>query len=188
LNIGFELFYSSHLLVVSLGVQKYELIVAVLIALFVGGYCVIGGYLSSVVTDPLQNWLGVISLLILLCLIIPGLLHGSSVRALFSPVNNTYPGTSFIIGVVVFSFFFNLVDMANWQSIAANRNLPAEQLRDVSVGLYRSAAIQMVAPAALGTLFGAALHLVTPGVSDDGYFGVAIRPLLSFAHLGTESS
>jgi hypothetical protein len=115
-------------------------------------------------------------------------LHGSSVRALFSPVNNTYPGTSFIIGVVVFSFFFNLVDMANWQSIAANRNLPAEQLRDVSVGLYRSAAIQMVAPAALGTLFGAALHLVTPGVSDDGYFGVAIRPLLSFAHLGTESS
>ena len=105
LNIGFELFYSAHLLVASLGVQKYELIVAVLIALFVGGYCVIGGYVSSVVTDPLQNWLGVISILILLCLVMPNVLHGYTIGALLSRTNTTYPGTSFIVGVVVFSFF-----------------------------------------------------------------------------------
>ena len=69
--------------------------------------------------------------------------------------------------------------MANWQSIAANRDLSPRELYDVKVGLFRSAAIQMVAPAALGTLFGAALRLTNPGIPDDGYFGFAIRPLLS---------
>ena len=180
LNIGFELFYSAHLLVTSAGIPDYELMVAVLLALFVGGYCVVGGYRSSVVTDPMQNWLGVLALLILLGLVLPAVYQKSSFHALFSLANTTYPGTSFITGVVVFSLFFNLVDMANWQSIAGNRNLPTGQLRSVSIGLYRSAAVQMLAPAALGTLFGAALRLTSPGIPDDGYFRVALRPLLAF--------
>lgn len=178
LNIGFELFYSAHLLVASIGAPRYELGVAVLLALFVGGYCVIGGYMSSVATDPLQNGLGVVSLIILLALVLPSVAHGPAMRALFSRPNTAYPGTSFIVGVVVFSFFFNLVDMANWQSIAANRGLSSDKVRDVAVGLYQSAAIQMLAPAALGTLFGATLRLTKPGIPDDGYFGAVIRPLL----------
>ncbi len=58
LNVGFEVFYSAHLLVVSAGGTQYELLLAVTIAVFVGGYCIMGGYLSSVVTDPIQNILG----------------------------------------------------------------------------------------------------------------------------------
>ena len=181
LNIGFEIFYSAHLLVISVGIQKYELFTAILIAFFVGGYCVIGGYRSSVVTDPIQNWLGVLSLLILLGLVLPPVFRTSSLGALFSRANTAYPGTAFLVGVVVFSFFFNLVDMANWQSIAANRDLSEEDLQGVKVGLIRSAAIQILAPAAFGSLFGAALRLTTPGIPDDGYFASAIRPLTSTA-------
>jgi Na+/proline symporter len=164
------------------GTTKYELFLAVMIAIFVGGYCVMGGYIASVVTDPIQNYLGVVSLLILLVLLwvaMPNGPHGAASYALFSAAGAARPPNSFLIGVVVFSFFFNLVDMANWQSIAANRDLSAADLQRVKIGFFKSAAVQMVAPAALGTLFGAALRVTTPGVADDGYFAVVLQPWLS---------
>lgn len=226
LNVGFEVFYSSHLLVASVGVHNYELLVAIVIALFVGGYCVLGGYLGSVVTDQLQNHLAVFSLIILLWFVLPRTVvisvavlfaayclfgkrlgsevtypiskviavsllilllwfflpvghHGFSALSLFSASDATPPGISFVIGVVVFSFFFNLVDMANWQSIAANKDLLPSELQKVKIGFFWSAGLQMIAPAALGTLFGAALHLASPGVADDGYFAAVLKPLLA---------
>ncbi len=182
LNIGFEIFYSAHLLVTSLGGIKYELLLAISIAIFVGGYCIIGGYLSNVVSDPLQNKLALFSQIAIIGLLIfyfPTIIQKSSISAMLTVSKTIDAPTSFIIGVITFSFFFNLVDMANWQSMAANKDVPREDLKKVKVGFIVSAARQMIAPAALGTLFGAALRVVSSGVPDDGYFAVLFKPLSS---------
>ena len=179
LNIGFELFYSSHLLLVSTGVTapQYELLLAVIVALFVGGYCALGGYIASVETDLIQNSMGVVALLMLLWLVRSTLLDGSSLHQVLSASKAVHTPLSFIIGVVVFSFFFNLVDMATWQSIAANRSLSADKLHDVRNGFYVAASMQMIAPALLATLFGAALRITTEGIGDDAYFIAVLRPI-----------
>ena len=115
----------------------------------------------------------------LLWLVMPAAFHGQSAHALLFASSTVPPPSSFVIGIVIFSFFFNLVDMANWQSIAANRDLQADDLRRVKIGFFKSAALQMIAPAALGTLFGATLRVTTPGIVDDGYFAAVLKPLLS---------
>ena len=179
LNIGFEIFYSSHLLLISTGLTapQYELFLAVVVALFVGGYCALGGYIASVETGLIQNTLGVISMVMLLWLIRSTLLDRSSWHQVTSASKASHAPLSFVVGVIVFSFFFNLVDMATWQSIAANRHLSADDLHDVRKGFYISAGLQMIAPAILGTLFGAALRVSTQGVGDDEYFIAVLRPI-----------
>jgi hypothetical protein len=169
LNVGFEIFYSAHLLSSIFHGISLELFIAIAIALFVGGYCLLGGYVGSVETDPLQNKLGVLSLLILLGLVAAPLIeHGGAMPLTGAPF--AIPSPAFIVGVITFSFFFNLVDMANWQSVAANRDLPDNQLDGVRTGLVWSAVLQLLAPALLATLFGAGLKLLEGNLGDDSYF------------------
>ena len=186
LNIGFEIFYSSHLLLVSVGTKaaEYELFLAIVIAIFVGGYCALGGYIASVETDLIQNALGVVSMVMLLWLIRSTLHDHSAFHQILSASKASPTPTSFIIGVVVFSFFFNLVDMATWQSIAANRDLSTKELHKVRKGFYIAAGLQMIAPAILGTLFGAALRVSTAGIVDDGYFMAVLAPIYQKLNLG----
>jgi hypothetical protein len=140
---------------------------------------VFGKRLGSEVTHPIQKVIAVSLLILLLWFLLPGGHRGISAFALFTASGAAPPGSSFVIGVIVFSFFFNLVDMANWQSIAANKDLLPAELRKVKIGFFWSASLQMIAPAAFGTLFGAALHLTNPGIADDGYFAAVLRPLLT---------
>lgn len=51
LNVGFEMFYASHLLSRAFGLEYVELIIALLITVFAAAYCMAGGYYASVVTD-----------------------------------------------------------------------------------------------------------------------------------------
>ena len=71
INIGFELFYSAYLLGASIGIADLGTLLGFFLAVFVAGYCVAGGYIGNVRTDPFQNWLGVIALVILIALLIP---------------------------------------------------------------------------------------------------------------------
>ncbi|MGZ8286720.1 MAG: hypothetical protein ACXW27_13025 [Allosphingosinicella sp.] len=174
LNCGFEIFYSAHLFAVAFNVTQIELVIAVGIAVFVGAYCTAGGYMASVRTDGYQNWLGVGGLLVLIsALSIPYYNHSQSISVFSESTEYSTVPWHFIVGISVFAFFFNLVDMANWQSLAANRKLNAESVREVQRGLRVSAMIQMFAPAFLGTLLGVMLKGLQSGLKDESYFRYA---------------
>jgi hypothetical protein len=95
----------------------------------------------------------------------------------------------FILGVATFAFLFNFVDMANWQSLAANRNLKEGELRSVSRGLALSAGVQLLAPAFVGCWLGVVLKGLKSDLADDQYFNYAFsssfdQNLLSAIMLG----
>ena len=176
LNCGFEMFFASHLLAAAFGIQEIEYIIAIASAVFVAGYCMAGGYYASVVTDRYQNLLGAAALIVLLLLVLPTLaVQTGSLFPFSTGVTFETPAWHFVLGIAVFAGFFNFVDMANWQALAANRRLPESAVPSIRWGLIRSALTQMLIPAFVGTWFGVALRVIKSGVDDDQLFNLAFN-------------
>lgn len=83
--------------------------------------------------------------------------------------NSTTPPTPLIIGIVLFQLFFNPVDMANWQTVAANGDAPPATYPLIKWSLVRSASYMMWFPAIAGILVGC-LARVHPNLGDNGIF------------------
>jgi hypothetical protein len=183
LNSGFEMFYSAHLLSVAFGIQYMELIIAFLIAVFVAAYCTSGGYYASIVTDRYQNILGTIALGLLIIMLMPSFVEiNGNWSAFTTQAQFSSPPWHFVLGVSVFAFFFNFVDMANWQSLAANRDLPTSRFRGVQVGLLFSASVQLIVPAFAGVWLGVMLKVMNSQLADDELIQFAFAK--AFQNLG----
>lgn len=178
INCGFEIFYSVHLLCIPFGLQSSELVLSLILAAIVATYCSIGGYIANASTDIAKNLLGFLSVCLILILYWNQNQQSINSETLHQALIGATPPWHLTVGISVFAFFFNFVDMANWQSIAANRELPEHRLTRVKRALLISSALQMVAPALLGTLLGVLLRATTPGISDaDKYFEIAFQSL-----------
>jgi Na+/proline symporter len=185
INIGFELFYSAYLLCVALGFPDLGFIVGVFLAIFVAAYCAAGGYLANVRTDRFQNLIGLAAVLFLIVALVSIFRETTGTWNIFATKIDFAPiPWHFVLGVSTFAFFFNFVDMANWQSIAASRKLQSDELKKVSQGLIYSAAVQFLAPAFVGCCLGVMLKGMKGDLADDAYFAFAFSQTFGATYLG----
>jgi hypothetical protein len=179
LNCGFEIFYSVHLLSVAFDFKNVEMIVALGLGFFVTACIVAGGYSANVRTDFWKNLFGVIGLVLLLIALFPTYSSKfvDTTAALIAPWTNpnlnSMPSWHFVLGVSIFAFFFNFVDMANWQSLAANQDLTDQEREQVKRDLRLSAYKQLFAPAFLGACLGVMLKVIQADTPDEQYFRLA---------------
>lgn len=176
-NCGFELFFSVFLLCVAFGVKQYTVPFSILLALLVAAYSVAGGYTANARTDSLKNKAGVASSVILIVLLFLAISAGADgfVSTYIAKTSGQFvnPPWYTVLGVSIFAFFFNFVDMANWQSFAANRKyLETPELKKIQRGLYSSAWRQMVAPAVLGVTFGVLLRVLGASDNNEVFFKI----------------
>jgi hypothetical protein len=82
------------------------------------------------------------------------------------------PPWQLIAGITVFQLFFNFVDMANWQTISANAEIPPEDYTKLRWSFVRSAIYMLWFPALCGILVGCFLRII-PKLTDDGIFPAA---------------
>lgn len=83
-----------------------------------------------------------------------------------------------LIGIVVFQLFFNIVDMANWQGIAANGDIDRKNHRQLKWAIIRSALYLNWFPALGGVIIGLALRVGFTGVDDNNIFHFAFSTVL----------
>jgi Na+/pantothenate symporter len=199
LNVGFEVYFSTFLISKFLGTSEYTLPLALTLSVFISLYLVVGGYKANAKTDPYQNWACVIALVALLWLMCAanGINPIDLLTALIPAASSSLNMSDFqpvtwdlILGITAFTFFFNFVDMANWQSVASNRLLENSDIKRVQTGFYSSAFRQMIAPAILGTLLGVIVHYIDKNTAQADYFDIAMKsvsfgsPMLTFVVVG----
>lgn len=90
----------------------------------------------------------------------------------FQPISS-----SFLIGMVSFMLVFNIVDMANWQSIAANGDIPEFKHKALRWSLIRSGLYVNWFPSLGGILVGLGLRLITDGATDKDIFQIAFSQI-----------
>lgn len=83
---------------------------------------------------------------------------------------NSLPPLSLLVGIISFQLFFNIVDMANWQQIAANGEAPASTFPHISWSLARASLYLLWFPALGGVILGTALRYVGAGIDDSAAF------------------
>jgi len=101
--------------------------------------------------------------------------NGQEPTPIFS--NSPFP-YHLIIGIVTFQLFFNIVDMANWQGIAANGDIGKEKHKELKWSIIRSALYLNWFPALGGVIIGLALRTGYEGISDSNIFQFAFSTVL----------
>lgn len=104
----------------------------------------------------------------------------------FQPINDVnihlFKNTPFplhlLIGIIIFQILFNVVDMANWQGIAANGDIEKSQHKEIKWALIRSALFLNWFPALGGVLLGLGMRIGYSGVSDMNIFNFAFSTVL----------
>ena len=91
--------------------------------------------------------------------------------------NTPFPVHLFV-GLIVFQLFFNVVDMANWQGIAANGDIEESKHGQLKWALVRSGLFLNWFPALGGVIIGLALRSGFTGVTDDNIFQIAFSTVL----------
>jgi hypothetical protein len=90
------------------------------------------------------------------------------------------PPVFFILGMLTFQVFFNVVDMQNWQQIAANENIQPrsrESWRAIAWSVVRASLYLFWFPALGGILLGCEMRLIT-GVDQSSMFPLAFGAAL----------
>lgn len=181
MTCGFEVYYSSEILSRSIGQLELAVPFSIVLAILFGSYCMIGGYEANVRTDRPQNILGALTMsvlvLVLFACLWPKIGSAPDQRTWATLFRATIPPWDMLLGLGVFLSVFNLVDMANWQSISANSELPDSQKKVIPWAYYKSAAYQMVFPSLAGGLVGCGLR-VFDGLQDGDLFPTVFGSLL----------
>jgi hypothetical protein len=236
INGGFELVWASILFSLALGRPNLVLPIALVLGIFVGSYCTIGGYRANVRIDKVENLLGVIALaglvafvaasegvsgavlaaVTLFCLgsivylSVSLLMYSSWLRSSFRferiqnigafislvtaffiafillwplaandqatqrIVKNSFDVSPYLIVLTIsFQLFFNVIDMQNWQQIAANGDASPSTYRDLSWAIIRGSLYLMWFPALGGLLLGAILRASNTTLNDQTLFSHA---------------
>jgi len=94
------------------------------------------------------------------------------------PVTNAPVPLWVIIGTVTFQIFFNVIDMQNWQEIAANGDAPPAQYKFLSWAIVRASLYLLWFPALGGVLLGYLLKVLSAQVTDQNLFTYAFAQVL----------
>lgn len=162
LNYGFETYFGSFIVASALGSPHLALYLAIAVATATALYCYRGGYEANVRTDRIQNYLGVFAAVACVAIF----WANTDVDA-GSLSYASWPDTNMMIGLCVFLFTFNLVDMANWQISASNARLDEDTLRQLPRSFYTSAVGQMLLPSLGGVILGILLRGTGQALTDD---------------------
>ena len=79
----------------------------------------------------------------------------------------------FLVATIPFQIFFNVVDMQNWQQIAANGDLPERDRLGIMWSIIRAALYLFWFPALGGVLLGCLLKAASGGLTDATIFTAA---------------
>lgn len=90
------------------------------------------------------------------------------------------PPLVFLFGLIFFQLIFNIVDMANWQGVAANGDVPIEEHNKIKWSIIRSALYLNWFPALGGTIVGLGLRtsMDLSLINDNNIFHFAFTTVL----------
>lgn len=184
LNFGFETYLCGTIFSSILGGDerlKWVLIVALVLSTSV--YISIAGFLGNITSDRKQNAIGIATIVAITGLTI---WHFGLSQSVPSDASNTpiVVGVSWskYLGIVAYTSLFNMVDVSNWQSIAANKDLPTEgRSRKLKGAWTETAVIAFFFPGVFGVLIGCLLRS-TSGIEDAKIFGHLFESILPFSN------
>ena len=178
---AYEVAISTETVAPMLGVSSGLPVLAVMIGIYVAAHADVGGYSGTAETDRVQNYFGLVALLIVIYYVL-AVVDNSVVRnnltldrmteSFLNVADVPWP---FWIGVVCFAPFFNIVDMSHWQAIAANSGDKLD-IQELQRAIRRSSIWMLVFPAAGGAFLGYAWKGVS-NVTGDNWFAVTLAGL-----------
>jgi len=157
---AFEINISLEILGRVVGIEGIVIPLTFIFAIYSAAYCDIGGFAGTARTDYYQNILGVVAVsFIMYCLFrvphsqipVENLTLTRMSMSLFD--FGTFP-TITIFAILCYASTYNIVDMSNWQAIAANSAAKPEQIRSLRIAMVKSTFWMILLPATVGTLFG----------------------------------
>ena len=157
---SFEIYVSVQIICAFLHLPDLTIPLSIIFSLFCAAYCEIGGFGAAAKTDKYQNMMGLVAVIFLVYLVFrltdngitPNALSFESMKDSFFDFSG-FP-TIQIIGIMCFASFTNLVDMSNWQNVAANGELPNSEHRKVTFSIFKAAIWSFFFPAVFGVFFG----------------------------------
>jgi hypothetical protein len=159
-------------------------IASVILAIICTVYSLIGVFFSKIDIRKgfrIQNALSIFSVPLLAAIILwLNSVKGISIGNNLAPLKifaNSFPPWQMILGISIFQFFFNSVDMANWQSISANTETAGTQRKELNWSFVRSAIYMLWFPAFSGILLGCMMRFI-PSLSDQNIFPAIFSHIL----------
>ncbi len=189
---GFELSFAGQFFGKVMGLESLETLVVVLFALLLATYCSIGGYAGNASIDKFSNRAAVLALILFLVTLVisqpsgldkieqDGVYH--ALHSFFIP-NITFAEMSGFILIT----FFQIVDMTNWQTVAASRLItaddstpnPVAHIKRIQRAIVRASIWFMLAPALVGTMIGYYFAQISPAVGQSDLISSAFMQAIS---------
>jgi hypothetical protein len=174
LNFGFETYVSGTIMASVLGGDNR--LRWIFVFALVGAnalYIAISGFIGNISQDRRQNHIGVLTMVGLLVAVILGLFGSDSASASGATVAPLLVGVSWTkyLGIIAYTLTFPMVDISNWQSIAANKNLDdSANLPPLKRSWTESALFVLIFPGAIGVALGCLLRW-KPNIPDTQLIG-----------------
>lgn len=181
LNFGFETYISGSIMSSVLGGNeslKWIFVGALVLATAL--YISIAGFLGNVSADRTQLFVGIATLLALLVLLCASLFGSRSPMPDGATISPVFLGLSFAkyAGIVAYTSIFNMVDVSNWQSVAANKSLTdANALRELRRSWLKIAVFVVFFPGIIAVAIGC-LFRWKQGLTDTQLIGDITAVLL----------
>lgn len=192
-TIAFEINVSSEIIAKALGSPEIIIPLTLVAGLTVAAYTDAGGFLGAAKTDRAQNVLGVMAVAVLFVALWQFLESDGVSREGGSPFDLTsiwhalFDFSSFdrvsTIGVLCFATTTNLVDMSNWQTIAANSAAGPSKIAKLRWAMARSGFWILILPAAAGAFIGHAFRGLSIGGSPTADIDILPRLIASVGDL-----
>lgn len=172
LNFGFELYISGIIISLALGIDlSYRWLIAGLLAIISASYISLCGFLGNVSQDERQNFIGLSATLLFAGIVTYSVFvtPASGVDLEFS--DPAYWGLSLWagLGFLAYTSVFNIVDVSNWQGVAANMKLDDSVIEKEQPKSWLQAGIGAWLFAAIGAFLGYLLRSI-PNLEGDDLF------------------
>jgi hypothetical protein len=187
LNFGFETYMCGTIFASILGGdERLKWIMVLAVVLTTSLYIAMAGFLGNVTSDRKQNTIGIATILAISGLALFHFVLSSNpivtakfpqelaLSALASPISwNKY------LGILAYASLFSVVDVSNWQGIAANKYLTENDSKaSLKFAWTQTAVIALFFPGAFGVLIGCLLRSTAelPHSTIFGYLFTAVVP------------
>ncbi len=179
-STGFELSFAGNFFGKVMGLESMATLVVVLFALLLATYCSIGGYAGNASIDKLTNRAAVLALILFLIILVMSQPNGLD-KIAQDGVNHAL--NSFLIpnisiaemsGFILITFY-QIIDMTNWQTIAASRLISDDStehdqvthVKNIQRAIVHASIYFMFAPAIVGTMIGYYFAQISPSVEQN---------------------
>ena len=160
--LAFELNVSAEIASSTLGSSGLLIVLTLVAAITAASYTDTAGFVGGAKTDRLQNWFGLLAVVILLYSVtkldvvgVQGFENNLSKESIFKSLFD-FGSLNLIavLGILCFASTFNIVDMSNWQAIAANSDADHKSIKRLQWAMRRSTILILFFPALAGAFLG----------------------------------